>query len=160
MSETPVMDSLKDHLARTWGMLREAIGNFPEETWSDSEDQRMSPARIGYHILMGAERYCWRRSADDYVAKRRFNLNWETAPAEELPSKSEMLEYFQAAEAMAIDWLDGYGETGLIDSEPIWPWTGDCALGQAIYELRHLQHHLAELNLELRRRGLRRVAWQ
>lgn len=42
----------------------------------------------------------------------------------------------------------------------IFPRTGSTVLGRAIYLLRNTQHHLAELSLELTRRGCASPEWQ
>ena len=160
MSETAMADALVDHFQRTWGMLRRATENFPEEAWTDGGKARMSPARIGYHLLMAAERYCWQGPVDEFMAKREFGLNWLTTPLEELPARSQLLKHLQTMEAKVIGWLREHGDTGLIGRKPAFAWTGDCALGQALYLLRHQMYHAAELNAELRRRGVPTADWQ
>jgi hypothetical protein len=39
------------------------------------------------------------------------------------------------------------------------PWTGGTRLDRAIYSLRHSQHHLGQINAELRRKGVSRGEW-
>ena len=160
MSDTVITDALVDHFKRTWAMLAEAVRNFPEESWDSGDDPRMLPRRIGYHVLLSAERYTWQGSGDDYVPNRRFRLDWDAAPLEDLPAKKELLKHFGAMEAKTVGWLRAHGDTGLTTTEPTFPWTGRCALAQALYLLRHLQHHQAELNVELRRRGLPAAEWK
>lgn len=160
MSEIAVTDALADHFKRTWAMLREAIERFPEETWLDGEDQRMLPPRIAYHILMSADRYTWAGPANDYLSQRKFQLDWERSALESLPSRRETLGHFQAMESRTLDWLDAHGDEGLTTAQPTFPWTGANALAQSLYLLRHLQHHLAELNVELRRRGIYCGGWR
>ena len=52
------------------------------------------------------------------------------------------------------------GDAGLVNSKPTFAWTGSSVLAQALYHLRHLQHHMAELNSELIRRGLPQGEWK
>lgn len=161
MSETAITDALADHFRRTWGMVRQAVQNFPEEGWRTSQEPRMLPARIGYHILMSAERYTWPWPADQFTPeRRRFGLNWEAAQPYELPDKEAVLGHLDSMETETLEWLRTEGDAGLIADPPTFPWTGGCALGQALYLLRHLQHHLAELNVGLRRRGLPAAEWK
>lgn len=109
MNGTAITDSLVDHFERTWAMLREAIENFPEESWGEAEDQRMLPARIGYHILLSTERYTWGGTADDFLPNRRFRLDWEAARPEDLPAKTELLDHFESMEAGTLEWVRGHG---------------------------------------------------
>ena len=160
MAEDAVTDALVDHFHRVCKMLHNAFEKFTEETWLSSEEGSLPPTRIGYHILGGSERYTWRGSADEFTSKRRFGLDWEEAPLADLPNRTELLELFGAMETTIIDWLRGYGDAGLTSDVPTWPWTGKDVLGQALYLLRHLQHHAGELNRELRRRGLPAAGWE
>lgn len=154
MAENTVTGGLIDHFHRVCKMLSKAVESFTDEAWLSSEEGSLPPARIGYHILGGSERYTWPGSTDEFTSKRRFSLDWEQTPLADLPSRTALLELFENMETTILGWLRGHGDAGLTGSEPTWPWTGDRALGQALYLLRHLQHHAGELNRELRRRGL------
>jgi len=161
MAEGPITVALEDHYTRTWTMLREAIQSFPEDTWLQCDNPRMLPARIGYHLLKGAERYAFQGTAEQYAASERtFDLDWEEAPPEQFPTKAQLLEHFRTMEEQTLAWLHAYGDEGLANDKPVFPWTGRNALAQALYHLRHLQHHMAELNSELIRRGLPRGDWK
>ena len=70
-----------------------------------------------------------------------------------------ILKYLDEVEAQVQSWLDGLGDAGLLESETRCPWTGDYVLCRALYLLRHVQHHLAQMNTELRRRGIDRPKW-
>ena len=160
MENTSAAEALTDHFTRTWDMLLEAVGQFPEKEWYESQDDRMQPARIAYHILMGTDRYTWLGPADDYITKRQFNLDWIKTPAEQFPCRKEVMAHLEEAKARTLKWVQHFGAEGLLHEKPLWPWTGSSALAQGLYHLRHLQHHLAELTVELRRRGLQGVDWQ
>ena len=160
MTKTPVTDALLDHFQRTWAMLRDAVVAFPEDAWLDVKKPDRVPARIGYHILLSSERYTWQGSAGDYLPNRRYSLNWETVPLVDLPDKIQLLEHFNAMEVTTLNWLRSHGDAGLTAGKPTFPWTGSCILAQALYLLRHLQHHLAEFNVELRRIGLATADWK
>lgn len=160
MTDTKVADSLTDHFTRTWDMLLEAASHFPEKNWYESQDERMQPARIVYHILMGTDRYTWLGAADDYASKRQFSLDWMKAPVQEFPCQKDALKHLEDAKAKTLAWIQHFGPSGLVSDKPLWPWTGSCVLAQGLYHLRHVQHHLAELNVELRQRGLPDVEWK
>ena len=159
MSES-VATSLTDHFTRAWDMILEAARYFPEKEWYESPDERMQPARIVYHVLMGSDRYTWLKPADDHLSKRQFSLDWMKAPVQEFPSKEDAIVHLEQAKAKTLAWIQHFGPNGLVTAKPLWPWTGSCVLAQGLYHLRHLQHHLAELAVELRRRGLPAVDWK
>jgi len=156
----PVSASLTDHFTRAWDMILEAARRFPTEQWCESPDERMQPARIVYHILMGADRYTWLGSRDTYLTEREFSLDWVSTPAEELPGQMDAIRHLEEAKAKTLKWVQHFSPSGLVSEEPLWPWTGGSVLAQGLYHLRHLQHHMAELNAELRRCGLSVVDWK
>lgn len=160
MTDTPVTDALVDHFQRVCAMLQSAFETFPDQAWCDEAEDCRAPSRIAYHILLSSERYTWQGLADEYIPKRRFSLNWETTPLAQLPTKAEFLQHFRTMAEEILNWLRSHGDTGLASSKPTFPWTGSCMLGQALYLLRHLQHHLGELNTELRRKGLPAGDWR
>lgn len=160
MAESSIADALIDHFNRAWDMIVEAVGCFPDSEWHQAHEERMVPVRIAYHVLLDTERYTWTCDPDDYLAGRKFNLNWEQTPVEDLPTRDECVEHLESMKVRTVDWLRQLGDEGLTTSPPTWPWTGARAVGQALYQLRHLQHHIADLNVELRRRNLPMVAWK
>lgn len=160
MTDTKIADALTDHLSRAWDMILAAAKQFPKEQWHESADERMQPARIVYHILMGADRYTWLGDPDTYLAEREFSLDWINAPAQELPGQADAIQHLEEAKAKTLKWVQHFCPSGLIGEQPPWPWTGCCALAQGLYHLRHLQHHMAELNIVLRRSGLSSVDWE
>jgi len=153
-------DALIDHFTRAWEMATEAVGCFPEGEWWKESDGAPAPARITYALLAGAERYTWMRKAKDFQAQHAYRLDWEKAGLRDLPLKKEALERILAMEAVTIGWIEELGELGLTKRKAIWPWTGTCMLGQALFLLRYVQHYVARLNGELRRRGLTRAEWR
>jgi hypothetical protein len=80
------------------------------------------------------------------------------ASAREFPCPEDAIKHLEEAKAKTLGWIRRLGSSGLLTEKPLWPWTGSYALSQGLYHLRHLQHHLAELAVELRRRGLPCVA--
>lgn len=159
MTDDAASNALLDEFARAWDMVLAAVRSFPDETWRTGSEERFQPARLAYHLLLAANRYTWLGAADDYMANRRFTLNWAEAPVDAFPGRESALELLERAKADTIAWIESQG-AGLVGEKAMWPWTGESALAQGIYHLRHLQHHMAELNMELRRRGLQPIAWR
>ena len=68
-----------------------------------------------------------------------------------------MLGYLARVNARLETWL---AATDFLAPETVYPWTGASVLSRAMYLLRHCQHHVAELYLELTRRGLPCPEWE
>jgi hypothetical protein len=56
--------------------------------------------------------------------------------------------------------LTTLNDAALLEPETVHPWTGATRIGKMIYNLRHIQHHLGEVNAELIRRGIEGVGWK
>jgi hypothetical protein len=160
MTGSRVSESLEDHFGRAWDMIIEAARHFSPSQWYEARDTRMQPSRIVYHILMGADRYSWLGDPKQFPVQRQFPLDWLESPAESFLNQEDAVHQLELAKSRSLDWVKQVGEAGLLEQKPAWPWTGKCSLGQAIYHMRHLQHHMAELNAELAQRGLPIVEWK
>jgi hypothetical protein len=150
---------LTDHFGRTWSMLRGAIEAFPEGQWRSGDVDFLVPARQALHAVEAAE-YYMSEYPGEFEWGHRFGADWEGAAPEKLPTRTELLGYLDEVRMKVDKWLAGMGERGLLEPRQDFPWTGKTALGRALYVLRHIQHHLAEMNTELRRRGIDRPKWQ
>jgi hypothetical protein len=117
------------------------------------------PGRIGYHIFMSAERYTWSGPSEEYLAKRRFNLNYMTSAVEQFPPRTELLSHLEQMRSRTKEWVQSHNDVGLLENQPTWPWTGSCALAQSLYLLRHLSYHAADLNAQLRRLEMPTTKW-
>jgi hypothetical protein len=51
-------------------------------------------------------------------------------------------------------------DAALLQPEKAHPWTGQTRMGKLLCNLRHIQHHLGEVNAELIRRGIEGVGWR
>jgi hypothetical protein len=51
-------------------------------------------------------------------------------------------------------------DAALLEPERAHPWTSQTRVGKLLYNLRHIQHHLGEVNAELIRRGIEGVSWK
>lgn len=160
LGEDACAKALADQFGRSWEMVLEAVRAFPEEEWRVAEEDRYQPARIVHHLLFAADRYTWSGAADAYAPKRAPAFDWAKSPVESLPDRETALRQVEQAKADSLAWVEGLGSSGLVGEKAMWAWTGESALAQGIYHLRHLQHHMAELNVELRRRGLATVKWR
>jgi hypothetical protein len=155
-----MVSELEEQFRRQWDTLRDLVGAVPEGQWNAGEMPHLVPGRLVYHILSGAEVYARSCTFEDYLARRRFGLDWQTVPAAELPDRQTTLRGIDELEKDTAAWLESLGNEGLMSSDDGFPWTGSRKIGRAVYLLRHTQNHIGEANAELRRRGLPRGKWR
>ena len=159
MSQIAV-DELKDQFHRQWDMLHDLIAGLPEEQWKAGDVASLVPARLLYHILAGTEVYARSTTYEEYRSRQRFTLDWQVAPAAQLPNTADTLELLAAMREATDKWLESLGDEGLAATDEGFPWTGTRKIGRALYLLRHSQNHIGELNSELKRRNLPRGKWR
>ena len=90
-------------------------------------------------------------------------FEWEDATPEQFPTREQVLEYMNEMQTRVEAWLKGMKDSDLLSPDTSFdspPRMGGSVLGRAMYLLRHSQHHLGELNGELRRRELPRAEWR
>jgi len=158
---TPLVAALCDHHARTWQMAIDACTNITSVHWHYNRDTpRLVPARIAYHILMGAERYTWTGRSDDYLPQRQFNKNWLESPLDDLLSLADLLNAMSMMQDRTDRFLRDAPEPQLLSLPSTWPWCGPSLLSQSLYLLRHTQYHVADLNALLRHLNLPTAKWR
>ncbi len=157
-----IVGSLTDHLNRTWDMLRGAIEAFPDEQWRVADEDDLIPARQALHIIESSAFYSGDWTGKKFPTGERLGCNWEFSPADELPSRQDVLTYLDEAKAKLDAWLTKRGDDGLLGEpqDKRFPWTGACELGRALYLIRHTHHHLGKIHNELRRRSIARPEWR
>ncbi len=155
MEAGPQAEALADQFVRTLMMLREAIQAFPEEEWRQGDTPYQRPAGLALHVLVSARDYCTLKPGDAELADRF--ADWEEKDSSRLPSQAEMLAYQDEVAQKLAHFL---AQADLMAAETQFRWTGSTLLSRAAYVLRHTQHHLAEMCLELHRRKLRAPQWQ
>ena len=146
---------------RVWESLREAIGNCPAKEWKSGDTAVRIPVRQACHIIGAVEMYA---GEGPFVPDRKLGLpigDFNTdIPQSELPDKQQVLDYLEETCKQADAWLHGMGDSRLLSSQRSNRHTGDTFLERAVYMLRHSQHHLGEMNAELKSRGLSPASWQ
>lgn len=157
MSNTRIGDVVARQFDRTWKTLRQAITNMSDEQWRQSDHDWLTPARLAYHIVETADFYSENTPKD-------FNWgalggDWEGSPASELPSQQQILDLLDRVQPKVKNWLADINETEWFEAETEFPWTGKTLLDRALYSMRHAQHHVAQINAELRRRDLPCGEW-
>jgi hypothetical protein len=154
-----IKGSLLEALNITWSMYEDAIENIPDEHWRTGDIDHLIPARLVYHVLEAAD-YYFSKNSDDFPCGHRFDVDWEKATLDQLPTKEQAREYLQDMVEKAEAWLGGMDDSELLSPEEAFPWTGTTVMGRALYALAHCRQHLGEINAELRRRDLPRIKWR
>ncbi len=137
-------------------MLRSAIDTFSQDSWIEGETLYQRPAGLALHIVQTIDFYSAIKrgeSSEDQLSQ----VNWEDRDASKLPSQKDLLRYLDVVEERLAKFI---AETDLQAEETLFPWTGFTTLSRALYLLRHTQHHLADMAMELQRRKLRPPSWQ
>jgi len=157
MSETTIGEIVARQYDRMWTSLRDAIAKLSDQQWRESECDWLAPVRLAYHLIEAADFY----GADNVKGFQKGSLggNWEYSPTADLPSPQQMLGLLDRVQPKMRAWLKGCSDQAFLAEQTDFPWTGETRLDQAIYALRHCQHHLGQINAELRHKGLPRGEW-
>lgn len=151
---------LKNQHHAALAMLRQSIERCPDDLWSD--DNYTNPFwRIAYHALYYAHLYLQPKFEEfspwEHHQTGLQYLDDMAAPPEieaiaELPhrppqtgepyTKAEVLEYWNLCDTMIDEWVDALN---LLDPESGFSWYKLSKLEHQIIEIRHTQHHTAQL---------------
>jgi len=140
--------SLIDQFDRVWQTLRSALSRLDEEQFHAGDIDFLTPRNLAYHTIETADFYSSEGPPDTFA--------WGHFKAE---SKQDMLRYADEVQAKVRRWCQGQADDQWLTEQSQWKWTGRTVLDRALYNLRHTQHHTAQINAELRRRGLPRGEW-
>ncbi|MBN1284644.1 MAG: DinB family protein [Anaerolineae bacterium] len=159
MNPNPIGISLADQFKRVWEQVRDAIAHCTDAEWRRSDLREFVPAGLACHLVETVEFYV-APSPDDFPWTACWGgANWETDDPETLPGRAVVLAHIDQLEPKVDAWLRGAPDEALL-GENTFPWTGANPMERMIYTLRHSQHHLAEINEELTRRGLPPADWR
>ena len=155
-----MINGIKESLWKQFGasidMLKNAIALWPEEKWNTEKKFFY----IAYHCLVFLDYYLTIPCKKNFSSPLPFNLtDADKVPAEAIDdivpdriySKTELLNYLQSSREKCHAVIAGLTEEKLLER-----WVeedGDrnyAVFELLIYNLRHVQHHAAQLNLFLR----------
>jgi hypothetical protein len=157
MDGRPIATEVLDQFNRVFYKFREVVEAFPAEEWCRGESPYQRPAGLAGHFLSTIDYYTSNLSADEFPWGKRLGCDWEDPDDQALPSKAMVLDYLKEMEARLVTWI---ATTDLLVVDSLHPYCGKTILGRAFYLIRHCESHLAELNLELRRRGHLGPEWR
>ena len=149
--------SILDHIERAVKMFKEAVIAFPDVEWKQGEIDYLRPAGVAYHVVESIEFYTGHLTVDQFKWGHRFHCDWEDSDASKLPDQNEVLAYLDEVWEQSRNWIRA---ENLLHTETLFPWSGSTLLSRLLYVLRHIQHHTAEMSVELKRRGYPCPDWQ
>lgn len=152
----PLAEAMADQFMRTLLMLRGAVQAFPPDEWRKGDTPYQRPAGLALHAVSALVDCSLAKPGQKYSGVR-IDVDWEDRDSSKLPTQQVLLEYLDAAEQALAHFL---ATVDLVGPEEMYRWAGSTLLSRMAYYLRHTQHHLAELCLELHRRGLKAPDWQ
>ncbi len=156
MEAGPQAEAMADQFVRTLAMLREAVMVFPADEWRKGDTPYQRPAGLALHTVEAIDDLAVLKRGES-GRDRRFGVDWEEQDSARLPSQEELLAYLGEVDRRLARFLAG---ADLLAGEDLFRWTGSTLLSRMAYVLRHTQHHLAEMCLELHRRGYKAPPWQ
>jgi hypothetical protein len=157
MTDQLAASEIRDQFERVFIKFRQVVTAFPETEWRQGESAYQRPAGLAAHFLNTIDYYASGLTAEQFPWIKRLGVDWEDPRTELLPSQQMILDNLAEMEARVVKWS---GWTEILAADTLHPYSGKTTLGRAIYLLRHCESHLAELNLELRRRGLLGSQWR
>lgn len=152
----PQAEALSDQFIRTLAMLRYAIEAFSPEEWRKGDTLYQRPAGLSLHIVEAIDSYS-ALEPGEFTEDEIVSISWEDKDSSKLPSQERLLAYLDKVEDKLARFI---ANADLEAEEEMFPWTGSTMLSRALYTLRHIQHHLADIGMELHIRGLKAPDWQ
>lgn len=149
MANSQIAVTLSAQFDRIWKTFRDAISDLNEEQFSSGDIECFIPRNLAYHTLEAADFYSSECGTDAF--------DWGYFTADD---KSQMLSYADKVQTKVKQWLLQHNDEQLLKQQSICQWTGETVLDRVLYNLRHTQHHTAQINSELRRRGLTEGEWE
>lgn len=157
MAQDFINQEIRDQFSRVLEKFKVAVENFPAEEWRKGESPYQRPAGLAAHLLSTIDFYTSGLTSDQFPWGKRLGCNWEDPRDDVLPSQELILAYLQEMARRILKWTS---RTDFTLPDELHPYTGKTILGRAFYLIRHTESHLAELSLELRRRGYLGPEWK
>jgi len=156
MEANPQAEAFADQFVRTLAMFREAVKAFPAAEWCQGDTPYQRPAGLALHLVEAIDDLSVLKAGESGKG-RRFSARWEEKDSARFPSQDDLLAYLGDVEQRLAHFL---ASADLAAPEQLFRGAGSTLLSRGAYLLRHTQHHLAEMCLELHRRGYKAPQWQ
>lgn len=167
MGSKTITDILASQYQASLGMLRQALEKVPEEQWNIEEYSNPN-WQIAYHILWGVKFYLG-ASPESYVPFENAlegaeslggNHDWEN------PEEGIKIEGFHTKEEL-LSFIGDIARNLLFSIEALplndnsgFEWYPYSRLELHINNIRHIQHHTAQIIERLKAKGITGFPWQ
>lgn len=156
LEANPQAEAVSDQFMRTLSMFRLAVSTFSEDAWREGDSLYQRPAGLALHIAQAIDFYSALKPGDGSEDPLT-QIHWEERDSSKLPSQEELLGFLDIVDERLANFI---AKSDFQAEEEQFPWTGFTVLSRALYTLRHTQHHLADMAMELQRRGFTPPDWQ
>ena len=153
-----VTESVRKQCRSAWAMVENAMLVCGDEQWKKARENSFCvPAAAIVHII---------ETFDYYVDEAPSSFYWsrladvEQSPPSALPDKTAVAAYLGQTRDKVNQWFDRAETDGLNLPDDVFRTDFTAPIERVIYALRHLQHHLGQLSLELQLRGMEAVTWE
>jgi hypothetical protein len=149
--ELPMLrDIIWSQFASAMGMLGNAIDKCPDSLWAD-ESRDPQYWYLAFHALFFLDLYLC-DSAEGFLPPAPFTLS-EMDPSGRMPdrvyTKAELLDYLNHSEKKCRRLLGNLTDRQ-VEGECQFGWLSLSRGELLLYNMRHVQHHCAQMNLVLR----------
>ena len=145
----------------SWDMLDEIMAQCSDAVWRLEVPPPISIGRSMFHTLQSTQRYC-RTNSKQRVEMDPFDFGGHELKVamKDFPSIDQVREYSFEVRERVIKWLSGLSEKDLNSESKSFRWTGHTAGERLLYTLKHINHHIGQMNLILRQQGIETVEWK
>jgi len=141
-------------------MLGAAIGKCPDSLWTSAKGHDAPYWRIAFHALFFTHFYL--QTDKDHMARwpkhrgQLQDLSGPPAEADDVYTRDEMLEYLAFCREMVDGCVDAMD---LSAADCGFPWYRQGKLEHQLNNIRHIQHHVAQLGDRLRSATGQGIDW-
>ena len=161
-----IVDILASQYKASLGMLRQAIEKVPAEQWNNDEYNNPN-WQIAYHVLWGVKFYLG-ANTESYVPLENSiegaeslggTQDWENTDegvmVEGFHTKDELISFITVLEQNLLSEIEGLA----LNENSGFEWYPYSRLELHINNIRHIQHHTAQITERLKAKGIIGFSW-
>lgn len=148
--------STRDKFGASIDMLENAVQTCPDSLW----EKEKAFSHITYHTLFFLDYYLTLQPVGFAAPAPFHHSEFGDDPPQELFTKHELLTYLQSCRSklgsLLSDFTEELAQTHWINESKTMDYT---VIEILLYNLRHVQHHVGQLNRLLRQSGIEAPDW-
>jgi uncharacterized damage-inducible protein DinB len=153
-------EAIRRQFELTWDMLDEVYDRCPEKLWRKEKIKPYSIARLMYHTVWWTQRYCRQKKKAVELDPFNFGYEGDGVSIERFPDIAGMRAYSDRVRKRIVKWLDSMEDRELEEWDRGFRHTGRTMGERLIYSLKHINHHLGQMNLLLRQNRIEAGEWK